>query len=172
MFSNKKKNKPVMHITIWMNLQGIKDWKKPIPNGFNTVYFHLYITIKMKKKMEMENRLEVIRTQGRDGRGMKVDVTLGWQHERPLCWWNVCILTKWMLILWLLYFYHNFARSYHWGVPGWLGQLSIWLLISVQVMILGSWDQAPRQAPVWSLLVPLPLLLPLLSLLSVSLINK
>ena len=33
------------------------------------------------------------------------------------------------------------------GVPGWLSRLSDWLLISVQVMILGSWDRAQRRAP-------------------------
>ena len=32
------------------------------------------------------------------------------------------------------------------GTPGWLSQLSVRLLISAQVMIPGSWDQAPRQA--------------------------
>ena len=31
-------------------------------------------------------------------------------------------------------------------MPGWLGQLSICLLISAQVMISGSWDGAPHQA--------------------------
>ena len=32
------------------------------------------------------------------------------------------------------------------GAPGWLSWLSIWLLISAQVMILGLWDWAPRPA--------------------------
>ena len=32
-------------------------------------------------------------------------------------------------------------------VPGWPSQLSIWLLISTQVMIPGLWDQALCQAP-------------------------
>ena len=36
------------------------------------------------------------------------------------------------------------------GAPGWLNQLSIQLLISAQVMISGSWDQAQRRAPMLS----------------------
>ena len=48
------------------------------------------------------------------------------------------------------------------GVLGWLSLLSIWLLISNQVVILGSWDPAPCQAPhtVGSCLEIFPLLLP------------
>ena len=34
-----------------------------------------------------------------------------------------------------------FKKMYNSGVPGWLSRLSIWLLISAQVMISGSWDQ-------------------------------
>ena len=33
------------------------------------------------------------------------------------------------------------------GAPGWLSQVSIQLLILAQVMIPGSWDQVPCQAP-------------------------
>ena len=50
--------------------------------------------------------------------------------------------------------------------PGWLSQLGIWLLISVQVMISRSWDEVLSQAlhVGWSLLnifsLPLHLLLP------------
>ena len=51
------------------------------------------------------------------------------------------------------------------GVPGWLSQLSIRLLISAQVMIPGLWDQSLCWALccVWSLLriFPMPLSLPL-----------
>ena len=40
------------------------------------------------------------------------------------------------------------------GLPGWLSQLSIQLLISAQVLISGLWIQAPHWAPhlAWSLL--------------------
>ena len=50
-------------------------------------------------------------------------------HEKK---WQI-----WLHETWKLQFY---------GEPGWLSQLSIWLLISPQVMIPGLWDQAPRQA--------------------------
>ena len=33
------------------------------------------------------------------------------------------------------------------GVPGWLSQLTIWLLILIQVMISGLWDGTPLWAP-------------------------
>jgi len=57
-----------------------------------------------------------------------------------------------------------------WGA--WVAQL-VGRLPSAQVMIPGSWDQAPHRAPcsAGSLLLPLPLLLPLL-VLSLSLSNK
>ena len=35
------------------------------------------------------------------------------------------------------------------GAPGWLSQLSIWLLILTQVIISGLWDQPPCWAPTW-----------------------
>ena len=60
----------------------------------------------------------------------------------------------------------SFVKEICAGAPGWLSQVSIWLLISVPVMIPGSWDWAPCRASywVWSLLkilsFPLPLLLP------------
>ena len=34
-------------------------------------------------------------------------------------------------------------------MPGWLSQLSVWLLIAAQVVTLWSWDWALRQAPCW-----------------------
>ena len=34
-------------------------------------------------------------------------------------------------------------------VPGWLSQLSVWLLVSAQVIISGLWDWAPHQALWW-----------------------
>ena len=36
------------------------------------------------------------------------------------------------------------------GAPGWLSWLSVWLLISAQVMISGSWDRAPHRALPWA----------------------
>jgi len=50
-------------------------------------------------------------------------------------------------------------------VREWMAQ-SVKCLPLAQVMILGSWDRAPYQAPcsVGNLLLPLPLLLPLLVL--------
>jgi len=44
------------------------------------------------------------------------------------------------------------------GVPGWLSRLSVWLLTSAQVVVSGSWDQAPCRAlcSAWSRLLPLP----------------
>ena len=60
-----------------------------------------------------------------------------------------------------------------WQIQGaWVAQ-SVKCLPSAQVMIPGSWDGAPRQAPcsVGSLLLPLPLPLPLL-VLSLLQINK
>ena len=49
------------------------------------------------------------------------------------------------------------------GALGWLSGLNIWLLISAQVMIAGSWDWAPSQPPCWAwklhkiLCLPFPL---------------
>ena len=59
------------------------------------------------------------------------------------------------------------------GMPRWLSQLSIWLLILAQVVTSGSWDWAPDGAPssVESCFRILSLTLPLL-LLSVRKINK
>ena len=34
----------------------------------------------------------------------------------------------------------------NWGGLGWLSRLSVGLLINTQVIISGSWDQAPHQA--------------------------
>ena len=45
-----------------------------------------------------------------------------------------------------------------WGQPGWLSGLAP---PSVQGLILESWDRVPRPAPAWSLLLPLPVSLPL-----------
>jgi len=56
-----------------------------------------------------------------------------------------------------------------WGVPGWLSQSNVQLLILAQAMISGLWNRAPRQAPCWAwspleiLSLPLPLLPPNLS---------
>ena len=49
------------------------------------------------------------------------------------------------------------------GVPGGLHRLRVWLLVSVQVMISGSWDRTLYLAPcwVWSLLKILSFALPL-----------
>ena len=44
-------------------------------------------------------------------------------------------------------FLHIFVRSQILGASGWLSLLSVQLLISAWVMILGSWDQALCQAP-------------------------
>ena len=41
-------------------------------------------------------------------------------------------------------------ETYVTGAPGWLSQLSVWLLISAQVMIPGSWVRAPHQALRWA----------------------
>ena len=59
-------------------------------------------------------------------------------------------------------------------VPGEsLGGLAVWHLPLAQGAILESWDQVPHRAPSWSLLLPLPVSLPPLSLsLSLSLMNK
>ena len=38
-------------------------------------------------------------------------------------------------------------KNLSFGVPGWLSLLSVGLLISAQVMISGSWDQALHWAP-------------------------
>ena len=44
------------------------------------------------------------------------------------------------------------------GAPGWLSQLSVWLLISTQVMIPGLWARALSQTPcAWCLRFCLPL---------------
>ena len=54
--------------------------------------------------------------------------------------------------------------------PDWLSQLSVGLLISAQVMISGSRDQAPCWTPYWAqsllkiLSLSLPLTLPLLTI--------
>ena len=54
----------------------------------------------------------------------------------------------------------------HRWASGELSRLSIWLLISAQVVISGSWNQTPHRAlcSAWSLLIPLPLLLLMCSL--------
>ena len=39
-----------------------------------------------------------------------------------------------------------FTKLNHFGAPGWLSRLSARLLISAQVMIPWSWDQAPPRA--------------------------
>jgi len=43
-------------------------------------------------------------------------------------------------------FYYHFTFKSHFGASGWLGWLSIWLLVSAQGMISGSWGRAQRQA--------------------------
>ena len=59
------------------------------------------------------------------------------------------------------------------GVPGWLIQLNVQFLVSVWVMISGSWGQAPCEALrwMWSLLEILSLPLPLPLWLSLKKIN-
>jgi len=39
-------------------------------------------------------------------------------------------------------------------LPGWLSPLSLWLLISAQVMISGLWGRAPHRAPSWAWSLP------------------
>ena len=50
-------------------------------------------------------------------------------------------------------FQHNIlvllVSKFYIGAPGWLSCLSGQLLISAQVMISGSWDQAPYGGPHW-----------------------
>ena len=59
------------------------------------------------------------------------------------------------------------------GAPGWLSQSSCHLLIMAQVMISGSWDQAPHWAPHSSGRFFLPTPAPAhMSSLSLSLSNK
>ena len=55
------------------------------------------------------------------------------------------------------------------GQPGWLSRLE---LPSAQDVVLETWDLVPRQAPCteWSLLLPLPVSVPLSF--SLSLMNK
>ena len=54
---------------------------------------------------------------------------------------------------------------------GSLGGAAVWRLPLAQGAILETWDRIPRQAPgAWSLLLPLPVSLPLS--LSVTIINK
>ena len=56
------------------------------------------------------------------------------------------------------------------GQPGWLSSLAP---PSAQGLILETRDRVPRQAPgAWSLLLPLPVSLPLFLSLSVTIINK
>ena len=60
------------------------------------------------------------------------------------------------------------------GALRWCSRLTVWLLVFAQVMILGSWDWTPCQAPCsgWGLLNSLSLSLCLSTLLSLSQINK
>lgn len=43
-----------------------------------------------------------------------------------------------------------FVKILQFDTPGWLRQVSLRLLILAQVMISGSWDGAPHQAPRWA----------------------
>ena len=47
-------------------------------------------------------------------------------------------------LCWFFFFFSSLCLCfYNLGAPGWLSRLSVLLLISAQVMISGSWDQAP-----------------------------
>ena len=58
-------------------------------------------------------------------------------------------------------------------IPGSLGGAAVWRLPLAQGAILGTRDRVPRQAPgAWSLLLPLPVSLPLSLSHCVPIINK
>ena len=67
--------------------------------------------------------------------------------------------------------FHNFSESWtttfqsccknYKSTQGSLGGSVVWCLLSARGMILESRDQVPHWAPVWSLLLPLPVSLPL-----------
>lgn len=62
----------------------------------------------------------------REGRGAGDQVQPHGQRLNQLCLHNKIPIKLYML-----------------GAPGWLTWVSFWLLVSVQVMISGSWDRAP-----------------------------
>ena len=64
-----------------------------------------------------------------------------------------------------------FGFEFKMGLSGSLGGAAVWCLPLAQGAILETRDRIPRQAPgAWSLLLPLPVSLPLS--LSVTIINK
>ena len=60
----------------------------------------------------------------------------------------------------LIYKYNTILQNYQWRAARWLSSLAP---PSAQGVILETWDRVPRQAPCmeWSLLLPLPVSLPL-----------
>ena len=63
---------------------------------------------------------------------------------------GIMVFTEQKLFVYLKFFIIKRWRDYNLkavlGIPGWLSQFSIQLLISVQVIISGSWDGAPSGA--------------------------
>ena len=90
-----------------------------------------------------------------------------WKYKEST--WEWCFLTY----FWLYSDNKINTHNNKLGTPRWLSHLSIWLLVSIQVMISESWDPAPHGAPHFvGSLPPLSLCPSLLHTLFLSLFSK